>query len=111
MEQYLNQLTGAWGRYILPILEFIIGLGVIVFVHELGHFMVAKWVGIKVEQFAFGQTQQIGRVIGTLLGALEGQGFVFAPDGGQLELAQVMVQQDRRRRGRRSRFRRDRRRV
>src|SRR5512146_2449189 len=36
------------------ILEFLVGLSVIVFVHELGHFLVAKWVGIKVEQFAFG---------------------------------------------------------
>lgn len=54
MEQYLTLLSAAWGKFILPLLEFIIGLGVIVFVHELGHFLVAKWVGIKVEQFAFG---------------------------------------------------------
>ena len=33
---------------------FLAALGFIIFVHELGHFMTAKWVGIKVEQFAVG---------------------------------------------------------
>ena len=33
---------------------FIIGFGFLVFVHELGHFLVAKWVGIRATQFAIG---------------------------------------------------------
>ena len=33
---------------------FLIALGVLVFVHELGHFAVAKWSGIKVERFSLG---------------------------------------------------------
>jgi len=33
---------------------FLAALGFIIFIHELGHFMTAKWVGIKVEQFAVG---------------------------------------------------------
>ena len=37
-----------------PILLLAIGLGVIIFVHELGHFLAAKAVGIKVEVFALG---------------------------------------------------------
>lgn len=37
-----------------PILQFIIGLGLMVFVHELGHFLAAKAVGIRVERFALG---------------------------------------------------------
>ena len=32
----------------------IVGFGFVVFFHELGHFLAAKWVGIKVEQFAVG---------------------------------------------------------
>src|SRR5574343_2029966 len=32
----------------------IIGLIVLVFVHELGHFLAAKKAGIKVEEFGFG---------------------------------------------------------
>ncbi len=29
-------------------------LGMLIFVHELGHFLTAKWFGIKVTEFAFG---------------------------------------------------------
>ena len=36
------------------IASFLIALGVLVFVHELGHFAVAKWSGIKVERFSLG---------------------------------------------------------
>ncbi|MEX2215265.1 MAG: site-2 protease family protein [Phycisphaeraceae bacterium] len=36
------------------ILAIILGFGFIIFVHELGHFLVAKWVGIKCPQFAIG---------------------------------------------------------
>lgn len=39
---------------ILTILSFIIVLGVIIFVHELGHFLAAKIVGIRVETFSLG---------------------------------------------------------
>jgi len=35
-------------------LLLLIGFSLVIFVHELGHFAVAKWVGIKVEQFAIG---------------------------------------------------------
>jgi len=38
----------------LTILIFILVLGVLVFVHELGHFMVARWHGIKADEFGFG---------------------------------------------------------
>jgi regulator of sigma E protease len=32
----------------------VIGLGFVIFIHELGHFLVAKWNGVKVEAFALG---------------------------------------------------------
>ena len=35
-------------------LYFIIALGILVFVHELGHFLVAKKAGIRVERFSLG---------------------------------------------------------
>ena len=41
-------------HWIWPILQFVVGLGLVIFVHELGHFLVAKAVGIKVERFALG---------------------------------------------------------
>lgn len=40
-----------------PLKEFIylvLGFGFLIFVHELGHFAVAKWVGIRCPQFAIG---------------------------------------------------------
>ena len=36
------------------ILLIIIGFGVLIFVHELGHFLAAKWAGIRTEAFAVG---------------------------------------------------------
>lgn len=33
---------------------FLVALGFIVFVHELGHFLTAKWAGVRVTQFAIG---------------------------------------------------------
>src|SRR4029079_1222855 len=38
----------------LPILATIVVLGVLIFVHELGHFLAAKSVGIAVLRFSFG---------------------------------------------------------
>lgn len=35
-------------------LEVIFGLGFVIFIHELGHFLVAKWNGVKVEKFSIG---------------------------------------------------------
>ncbi len=31
-----------------------LGFGFVIFVHELGHFMAARWAGVRVEQFAIG---------------------------------------------------------
>ena len=31
-----------------------LGLGLVIFLHELGHFAVAKWCGVKVERFSIG---------------------------------------------------------
>ena len=36
------------------IIIFILVLGVLIFIHELGHFAVAKWAGVGVEQFSLG---------------------------------------------------------
>jgi len=38
----------------MTILYFIIGLGLLIFIHELGHFLVAKASGIRVERFSLG---------------------------------------------------------
>src|SRR5207302_9821321 len=39
---------------LLGLLLFLVTLGLLVFVHEMGHFLAAKSVGVTVEEFAFG---------------------------------------------------------
>ncbi len=39
---------------LLVIFEVAVGLGMVIFVHELGHFAVAKWCGVKCEKFYLG---------------------------------------------------------
>src|ERR1700681_2835843 len=42
--------TGGLG-YIVP---FLIVLTVLVFIHELGHYLVARWNGVRIEVFSIG---------------------------------------------------------
>ena len=42
-----------------PYLVMLLGFSLIVFVHELGHFAVAKWAGVRVEKFAIGFGREI----------------------------------------------------
>ena len=44
---------GIWGS-VWPILVAILGFGLLIFVHELGHFLGAKSMGIRVNEFALG---------------------------------------------------------
>jgi len=47
------------------ILSFLFVLGICIFVHELGHFVLAKWVGIRVEKFSLGfPPKMVGKKIG-----------------------------------------------
>jgi regulator of sigma E protease len=36
------------------IIKVALGLGFVIFIHELGHFIMAKWNGVKVEKFSIG---------------------------------------------------------
>jgi regulator of sigma E protease len=38
----------------LTIGKVALGLGFVIFIHELGHFLLAKWNGVKVEKFSIG---------------------------------------------------------
>lgn len=44
-----NPLAAIW-----PYLLLALGFSLVIFVHELGHFMAAKWAGVRVERFAIG---------------------------------------------------------
>jgi regulator of sigma E protease len=52
---FLNYVHLPFG-YLLP---FIAALTIIVFIHELGHFLVARWCGVAVEIFSIGFGREI----------------------------------------------------
>lgn len=67
---------------IITILIFLIILSVLVLVHELGHFLVAKKLGIKVEEFGFGfPPKVISKKIGETIYSLN-----LLPIGGFVKL-------------------------
>jgi regulator of sigma E protease len=48
-------VIGAWGSGILyALVGFLFVLTVVVFIHELGHFLVARWFGVRVLVFSIG---------------------------------------------------------
>ncbi len=50
---------------LLTIIAFIVILSILVFVHEFGHFIVAKKTGMKIEEFGFGYPPRLwGKKIG-----------------------------------------------
>ncbi len=51
--QLLASLSGVWGK-VWPILIAILFFGLIIFIHEFGHFIFAKLFGVKVNEFALG---------------------------------------------------------
>jgi regulator of sigma E protease len=44
----------SWGTWLYNILLVVLGLGFVIFVHELGHFLAAKAFGVKCEKFYVG---------------------------------------------------------
>jgi len=44
---------------IIQIVLTVFGIGIVIFIHELGHFLLAKKFGLKVEKFAFGFGREI----------------------------------------------------
>jgi len=67
---------------IKPWLLIFLGFSAVIFVHELGHFLVAKWAGVRVEKFCVG----FGR---ELVGFTRGEtryGFNILPLGGYVKM-------------------------
>ena len=44
-------MAGVVGWYVLP---FVLILSVVVFFHELGHYFVGRWCGVKIDAFSLG---------------------------------------------------------
>lgn len=68
---------------ISTLLYFIVALGLLVFVHELGHFLVAKRAGIRVERFSLGYPP---KMIGITIGETE-YCISWIPFGGYVKVA------------------------
>lgn len=67
---------------LLTIISFILVLTVLVLVHELGHFLTAKWLKVKVEEFGFGFPPRAwGKKIGETIYSLN-----WLPIGGFVKL-------------------------
>jgi regulator of sigma E protease len=47
----MMDLLASVGTYVIP---FLIILSVVVFVHELGHYLIARWNGVRVQVFSIG---------------------------------------------------------
>ncbi len=52
-------LTGFGGSILYYALPFLFVLTVVIFFHELGHFLVARWCGVKIEAFSIGFGREI----------------------------------------------------
>lgn len=54
MTDFLHSVVGTEGLFIGTILPFLFVLTVVVFVHEMGHYLVGRWCGIGVKAFSIG---------------------------------------------------------
>jgi regulator of sigma E protease len=55
----VSGLVGGVGGFLFFLLSFLFVLTVVVFFHELGHFLVARWCGVKVKAFSIGFGREI----------------------------------------------------
>lgn len=82
------------------VVNFILVLGILIFVHELGHFLVAKWSGVRVEKFSLGFGPKLfGRQIGEteyLISAFPLGGYVkMYGEGGFSEIEMIELEYER----------------
>ncbi len=50
----INSMTSSVGGFFFGAAAFLFVLSIVVFVHEMGHFLVARWCGVKVSAFSLG---------------------------------------------------------
>jgi regulator of sigma E protease len=52
--EFLASIFGGGWTFLTYLIPFLFVLSVVVFFHELGHFLVARWCGVRVETFSIG---------------------------------------------------------
>jgi regulator of sigma E protease len=76
---------------LLTLAAFLLVLGVLIFVHELGHFLVARWYGVRVITFSLGFGPKILKIV---RGGTE-YCISAVPLGGYVKMAGETVQDER----------------
>jgi regulator of sigma E protease len=51
---FLNAMAGTAAGFFGAVIPFLIVLTIVVFVHEMGHFLVGRWCGVGVNAFSIG---------------------------------------------------------
>jgi len=88
---YLGFRNGAESLFfsIITFLEVILLFNILIIVHELGHFLAAKWCGLQIDKFAiwFGKPLWSKRIDGVdyILGSIPGGGYVALPQMAPME--------------------------
>src|SRR6476619_5108447 len=76
-------------KYVFIILEVLLLFNLLIFVHELGHFLAARWRGLKVDRFAiwFGKPIWKKKINGVeyALGTIPAGGYVALPQMATME--------------------------
>jgi regulator of sigma E protease len=76
-------------KFIFILLEVVVLFNILIFVHELGHFLAARWRGLKVERFAiwFGKPIWKTEINGVeyALGSIPAGGYVSLPQMAPME--------------------------
>ena len=55
----LALIPSAFGSLLWTIMAFLFVLTIVVFIHEMGHFLVARWCGVKISAFSIGFGKEI----------------------------------------------------
>src|SRR5438132_7821570 len=86
-------------RIVLLLLEVVILFNLLIAVHELGHFLAAKWRGLYIEQFGiwFGKPIWKKKINGVLysLGSIPARGFVKLPQHAPMDMIEGEADLDR----------------
>src|SRR6267143_5986162 len=76
-------------NFVLILLEVLLLFNLLIFVHELGHFLAARWRGLKIDRFAiwFGKPIWQKEVNGVVycLGSIPAGGYVALPQMAAME--------------------------
>src|SRR5205809_7274028 len=77
-------------KVILTVLEALLALNLLIFVHELGHFLAGRWRGMKIDRFAtwFGKPIWKKKINGVeyALGWIPAGGYVALPQMATMEM-------------------------